>query len=103
MMVSPGLSMPDFSASSTILREILSLTDPPALKNSHLATAMMTCVRESGEGGARTIFYLHSSHLSPADLEILLILTMGVFPILYNTFGIIEIGSLLKIFKIKKC
>ena len=60
------------------------------------------CEREWGRG-ARTIFYLHSSHLSPADLEILLILTMGVFPILYNTFGIIEIGSLLKIFKIKKC
>ena len=38
MMVSPGFSWPAFSAASTIRRPILSLTDPPALKNSHLAT-----------------------------------------------------------------
>lgn len=38
MMVSPGLRIPALSASSTIRRLILSLTLPPALKNSHLAT-----------------------------------------------------------------
>lgn len=38
MIVSPGLRRPDLSASSTILKLILSLTLPPALKNSHLAT-----------------------------------------------------------------
>lgn len=37
-MVSPGLRMPAFSASSTIRKLILSLTLPPALKYSHLAT-----------------------------------------------------------------
>ena len=41
--------------------------------------------------------HLQSSHLSPAVLEILLILTMGVLPILYRTFGIISIFSFLDI------
>ena len=36
--VSPGLSVPSFSASCTIHSPILSFTNPPALKNSHLAT-----------------------------------------------------------------
>ena len=36
--VSPGLIRPDFSASSIIRLPIRSLTEPPALKNSHLAT-----------------------------------------------------------------
>ena len=35
--VSPGLIRPDFSASSTMRSPIRSLTDPPALKYSHLA------------------------------------------------------------------
>ncbi len=35
---SPGLIRPDFSASSIIRLPIRSLTEPPALKNSHLAT-----------------------------------------------------------------
>ena len=35
---SPGLMSPRASASSIILRPILSLTDPPALKNSHFTT-----------------------------------------------------------------
>lgn len=39
MMVSPGLRMPARSASSIIRRLIRSFTLPPALKNSHLATA----------------------------------------------------------------
>lgn len=39
MMVSPGLRVPARSASSIIRRLILSFTLPPALKNSHLATA----------------------------------------------------------------
>ena len=38
MMVSPSFKVPSFSASSTILRAILSFTEPPALKNSHFAT-----------------------------------------------------------------
>ncbi len=38
MMVSPSFSSPFFSASSTILRAMRSLTLPPALKNSHFAT-----------------------------------------------------------------
>ena len=38
IIVSPGLRMPFFSASSTILNPILSFTLPPALKNSHFAT-----------------------------------------------------------------
>ena len=41
MMVSPGLSSPCFSASSTILSPILSFTLPPALKNSHFATEIL--------------------------------------------------------------
>ena len=40
MIVSPGFSVPARSASSTILKAILSLTLPPALKNSHFATKM---------------------------------------------------------------
>ena len=36
--VSPGFRIPSFSASSIILIPILSLTEPPELKNSHLAT-----------------------------------------------------------------
>ena len=35
--VSPGLMRPDASASRIIWRPMRSLTDPPALKNSHLA------------------------------------------------------------------
>ena len=35
--MSPGLILPDSSASLTIFHPILSLTDPPGLKNSHLA------------------------------------------------------------------
>lgn len=38
MRVSPGLMRPEASASSTIRSPILSFTDPPELKNSHLAT-----------------------------------------------------------------
>ena len=38
MIVSPGFRIPSFSASSIILTPILSLTDPPGLKYSHLAT-----------------------------------------------------------------
>ena len=38
MMVSPGFSLPAFSASSIILRAMRSFTEPPALKNSHLPT-----------------------------------------------------------------
>lgn len=38
MMVSPGLSSLALSASSTILRAILSLMLPPVLKNSHFTT-----------------------------------------------------------------
>ena len=34
----PGAIFPSRSASSTILNPILSLTDPPELKNSHFAT-----------------------------------------------------------------
>jgi len=41
IIVSPGLSKPFFSASSTILNPILSFTLPPALKNSHFATRIM--------------------------------------------------------------
>ena len=41
MIVSPPFSTPSLSASSTILTPILSLTEPPALKNSHLATEDM--------------------------------------------------------------
>lgn len=36
--VSPGFSLPSFSASSIIRSPIRSFTEPPALKNSHLAT-----------------------------------------------------------------
>ena len=50
MMVSPGLSWPFFSASSTILRAILSLTEPPALKNSHFATEMLMMNYRSERG-----------------------------------------------------
>jgi hypothetical protein len=38
IIVQPGAILPDFSASSIILKAIRSLTEPPALKNSHLAT-----------------------------------------------------------------
>lgn len=38
IIVSPGLSLPSFSACSTIRKPILSFTDPPALKYSHFAT-----------------------------------------------------------------
>lgn len=48
MTVSPGLRIPSFSASSTILTPILSLTEPPALKNSHLATGRREGGREKG-------------------------------------------------------
>lgn len=41
MMVHPGFSRPSFSASSTMRLPIRSLTDPPALKNSHLATVLI--------------------------------------------------------------
>ena len=92
MIVSPDFNWPHFSASSTILRAILSLTEPPALKNSHLATEMIIIRGEWWEGS-----YSRSSHFSPAVLEILLILTMGVLPILYRTFGIISIFSFLDI------
>ena len=37
MSVSPGLMRPCFSASRIMRFAILSLTEPPALKNSHLA------------------------------------------------------------------
>merc|ERR1719462_795222 len=68
MMVSPGLRIPCFSASSTIRSAMRSLTEPPALKNSHLAS---------------------SSHLRPAVLLILLILTRGVLPMWCRISGII--------------
>ena len=58
--VSPCFSRPDFSASSTMRFPIRSLTDPPALKNSHLATI---------------------SHLTSLAVVILLIRTIGVSPI----------------------
>ena len=54
----------------------------------------MTDVR--GGRGGRGLKYSQSSHCRPADLEILLILTMGVLPILYRTFGIISIFSFLQ-------
>lgn len=38
IVLTPGLIVPAASASSIIRRAIRSLTDPPALKNSHLAT-----------------------------------------------------------------
>ena len=47
--VSPGLIKPSLSASSTILTPILSLIDPPALKNSHFPTVCV-CV---GGGGVK--------------------------------------------------
>ena len=53
MTVSPGLRIPSFSASSTILTPILSLTEPPALKNSHLATGKREEGREEGRKGGR--------------------------------------------------
>lgn len=40
MRVSPGLILPERSASSIILRPIRSFTEPPALKNSHFATGI---------------------------------------------------------------
>lgn len=45
MMVSPGFSVPERSASSTMRRLIRSFTLPPALKNSHLATGSQGRVR----------------------------------------------------------
>ena len=66
--VSPGLIRPDFSASSIIRFPIRSFTDPPALKNSHLARI---------------------SHLTPSFLEMLLMRTIGVSPIFSNTVDII--------------
>ena len=48
MMVSPSFSSPLLSASSTIFSPMRSLTEPPALKNSHLAT-----VRVRGRGRER--------------------------------------------------
>lgn len=38
MIVYPGFKTPDFSASSIILLAMRSLTEPPALKNSHFAS-----------------------------------------------------------------
>jgi len=38
MRMSPGLHLPYFSASSTILLPILSLTEPPGLRYSHLTS-----------------------------------------------------------------
>ena len=56
MTVSPGLRIPSFSASSTILTPILSLTEPPALKNSHFATGRKEGGREGGrEEGRRRV------------------------------------------------
>ena len=56
---SPGISVLDYSASSTIRLPILSLTEPAGFKNSHLT---------------------RSSHSIPSSLVMLLILTMGVLP-----------------------
>lgn len=51
MRTSPGLMRPDFSASSTILLPMRSLTEPPALKNSHLATVFTWGLVHSGGAG----------------------------------------------------
>ena len=40
MSVSPGRILPELIASSTILTPILSLTEPPGLRNSHLASTV---------------------------------------------------------------
>lgn len=53
MMVSPGFSAPERSASSTMRRLIRSFTLPPALKNSHLATGSQRRVRRGRDPDAR--------------------------------------------------
>ena len=43
--VSPGLMRPDASASSTMRLPMRSLTEPPALRNSHLASSSQPVLR----------------------------------------------------------
>lgn len=69
--VSPFFILPYNSASKIILFPILSFTDPPALKNSHLAS---------------------SSTSKFSDLLILFNLTKGVFPIISRAESAIFFG-----------
>lgn len=93
MMVSPGLRMPALSASSTMRRLILSLTLPPALKNSHFATTNTHTNSKIWIKHRVTLqpvilaCYSHSSHLSPNVLLILLMRTIGVSPIFLRMLG----------------
>lgn len=51
MRTSPGLMRPCFSASSTILLPMRSLTEPPELKNSHLATVYTRALAQISDLG----------------------------------------------------
>lgn len=79
MSVSPKWIRPWASASSTIFRPILSFTDPPALKNSHLATDEFSTFSVTDN--------LRSSHFKPADAPIRFILTKGVCPMFSRMLG----------------
>lgn len=90
IVLTPGLIVPAASASSIIRRAIRSLTDPPALKNSHLATYTLYEI-ENSWAESLTTQDLQSSHLRPSSLAMRLIRTRGVWPIfskmLFRIFG----------------
>lgn len=96
MMVEPGLMRPVRSASETMRYAMRSFTDPPALKNSHLASAVYEMIHVSGsvgqqgvQGGSQrscstqagaTQEHVQSSHSRPSSSAILLMRTRGVLP-----------------------
>ena len=55
MMVEPGLMRPVRSASETMRYAMRSFTDPPALKNSHLASAVYEMIHVSGSVGQQGV------------------------------------------------